>query len=204
LYKQKAIEIINQIHERGHLPILAGGTGLYIKAIVDNLDFPTVAPNYKLRNKLEKKSLEELYEEYKKIDKEGAKQIDKDNKRRLIRAIEVCLATGEPFFKERKGAQLFDVLQIGIDIPKKELDKRIEKRVNKMFEQGLEKEVKKLYKKYGYTIPIMKTIGYQEWENYFKGLETKEEVKKRIVSNTIAFAKRQMTWFKRDKNIKWV
>ncbi|MDD5098393.1 MAG: tRNA dimethylallyltransferase, partial [Candidatus Pacebacteria bacterium] len=176
----------------------------YIKAIFSNLNFPTVPPNQKLRNKLEKKTTEELYQMYKKVDKEGAKQIDKDNKRRLIRAIEVCLATNEPFFKERKGEQLFDILQIGINVPKKELDERITKRVNQMFKQGLEKEVKKLYKKYGFNIYPMKTIGYQEWENYFKGLETKEEIKKRIVSNTIAFAKRQMTWFKRDKNIKWV
>jgi len=73
-----------------------------------------------------------------------------------------------------------------------------------MFKQGLEKEVKKLYKKYGYTIPVMKTIGYQEWENYFKGFESREEVKKRIVLNTIAFAKRQMTWFKKEKNITWI
>ena len=204
LFKQKALEEIQKIHNKGKLPILVGGTGLYIKAIVDNLEFPSVPANQKLRNKLEKKTTEELFKEYEKIDKQGSKQIDKSNRRRLIRAIEVCLATNEPFFKERKGEQLFDIFQIGINIKKEELEKRIKNRVDQMFKQGLEKEVKKLYKKYGYTIPIMKTIGYQEWESFLKGLEEKEEVKKRIVLNTIAFAKRQTTWFKKEKNITWI
>ena len=73
-----------------------------------------------------------------------------------------------------------------------------------MFKQGLEKEVKKLYKKYGFKIPPMQTIGYQEWQDYFKGLISKEEVKEKIKINTLSFAKRQMTWFKKDKTIKWI
>ena len=204
LFKEKALKSIREIHNKGKLPIFVGGTGLYIKAVVDNLEFPTVPANEKLRKKLEKKTVEQLFEEYKKIDKDGSEVIDKNNKRRLIRAIEVCLATKEPFFKERKGEQLFDIFQIGINIEKDELEARIKKRVNQMFKQGLEKEVKKLYKKYGYTIPVMKTIGYQEWEEYFKGSESLEEVKKKIISNTIAFAKRQMTWFKKIENINWI
>ena len=204
MYKKMAVEKIREIQERGKLPILVGGTGLYIKAIVENLDFPAVKADKKLRKELEKKTVKELFEMYEKIDKEGAKRIDKNNKRRLIRAIEVCLSTKEPFFKERKGEQLFDVLEIGIKVDKKELERRIKKRVEAMFKQGLEKEVRKLYKKYGFKIPPMQTIGYQEWQDYFKGLITREEVKERIEANTISFAKRQMTWFKKDKNIKWI
>ena len=204
LYKKMAVQKISEITERGKLPILVGGTGLYLKAVIENLDFPAVKADEKLRKKLEKKTAEELFLEYEKLDKEGAKIIDRNNKRRLIRAIEVCLATNEPFFKERKGEKLFDVIELGIDVSKEELAKRIKKRVEVMFKQGLEKEVKKLYKKYGFNIPPMQTIGYQEWQDYFKGKISKDEVKEKIVTNTIAFAKRQMTWFKRDKSIIWV
>jgi tRNA dimethylallyltransferase len=204
LYKKMAIDKIREIYERGKLPILVGGTGLYIKAVIENLEFPTVKADKKMRNNLEKKTTEELFNIYEKMDKEGAKIIDKNNRRRLIRAIEVFTSTGESFFKERKGEQLFDVLQIGIKITKEELKKIIEKRVESMFKQGLEKEVKKLYKKYGFEIPVMKTIGYWEWDDYFKGLTTREEVRERIKINTINFSKRQMTWFKKDKDIKWI
>jgi tRNA-2-methylthio-N6-dimethylallyladenosine synthase len=204
LYKKMAVEKIQEIQEKGKLPILVGGTGLYIKAIVENLDFPAIKADKKLRKGLEKKTAEELFKMYQKIDKKGAEIIDRNNKRRLIRAIEVCLSTNEPFFKERKGEQLFDVLQIGIKVDKEELEKRISKRVDLMFKQGLEKEVKKLYKKYGFKIHPMQTIGYQEWQDYFNGLISKEEVKERIKINTFNFAKRQMTWFKKDQSIKWI
>jgi tRNA-2-methylthio-N6-dimethylallyladenosine synthase len=204
LYKKMAVEKIKEIQEKGKLPILVGGTGLYIKSIVENLDFPAIKADKKLRKELEKKTAEELFKMYQKIDKKGAEIIDRNNKRRLIRAIEVCLSTNESFFKERKGEQLFNVLQIGIKVDKEELEKRISKRVDLMFKQGLEKEVKKLYKKYGFKIYPMQTIGYQEWQDYFKGLISKEEVKERIKINTFNFAKRQMTWFKKDKTIKWI
>jgi tRNA-2-methylthio-N6-dimethylallyladenosine synthase len=204
LYKKEALKAINEIIERGKLPILVGGTGLYIKSVVENLNFPPLKPNKKLRKNLEKKTTEELFKMYKKLDKKGSEIIDKNNKRRLVRAIEVCLSIKEPFFKERKGEPLFDILEIGIKTNKKELKKRIDKRVDLMFKQRLEKEARKLYKKYGFKIPIMKTIGYQEWQDYFKGLISKEEVKERIKANTFSFAKRQITWFKKDKSISWI
>ncbi len=197
IYKEKAIEAINEIIEKGKIPILVGGTGLYIKAIVDNLDFPKVKPDLKMRNKLESKTKEDLFVMYEKLDKEGSKTIDKDNKRRLIRAIEVCLQTGKPF-PRLKQEPLFDVIQIGIKKTKKELEENITIRTNQMIKQGLEKEAKKLISKYPNN-PNLNTIGYQEW----KQDKTKEEIKKDIISNTIKFAKRQMTWFKKE-NIKWV
>lgn len=203
-FKKMAVERIKEIQQRGKLPILVGGTGLYIKSIVENLDFPAVKADKKLRKDLEKKTIKELFKMYKKIDKEGAKIIDKKNKRRLIRAIEVCLSTNEPFFKERKGEQLFDILQMGIKVDKEELEKRISKRVDLMFKQGLKKEAKNLYNKYGFNVFPMQTIGYQEWQDYFKGLISEEEVKEKIKKNTLSFAKRQMTWFKKDKTIKWI
>ena len=203
LFKKSAIKIIKDIQKRGKMPFLVGGTGLYIKAIVDNLNFPTAVPQLKLREKLEKKSLKELFKAYKKLDPKGAKFIDKDNKRRLIRAIEVCKITGKPFWEQRKKEEpIFRVLQIGIKLPKKLLRNNIEKRVEKMFKDGLEKEARNLAKKYG-LIPPLQTIGYQEWKEFFEGKINKEEVKKLIVQHTNKFAKRQMTWFKRDRRINW-
>jgi tRNA-2-methylthio-N6-dimethylallyladenosine synthase len=204
LFKEKAIEAIDSIIERGKQPFLVGGTGLYIKAIVDNLNFPKIKTDQKLREDLEKKNLEEIFLIYKNIDEEGSKIIDTKNKRRLIRAIEVSLALNESFFKERKGEELYDVTHLGIKTNSEELKKRIEKRVNKMMKDGLEKEVKKLYKKYSPEIPSLKTIGYQEWRDYFDKKITIEELKERIVLNTVKFSKRQITWFKKDKKIKWI
>lgn len=204
LFKQAAIKKIDEIIEKGKLPILVGGTGLYIKAIVENLDFPLVKANQDLRNKLENKSTEELFQMYTDLDKEGAEIIDRNNRRRLVRAIEVSLSLKEPFFKERKKEPLYDVLQIGIKIDKKELEERIRKRVDKMIKQGLEKEVRKLYKKYGFNVPPMQTIGYREWEQYFNKKESLPNTIEKIKMNTIKLAKRQMTWFKKDKTIKWI
>lgn len=205
IYKRLATKIIKDIQKRSKLSFLVGGTGLYIWAVVDNLKFPEVGPWKKLRKELKKKSVKELFEIYKNLDPEGAKYIEKENKRRLIRAIEVCKITGESFWKQReKKNPLFDVLQIGIKLPREALKKRISKRVEKMFDLGLEKEVKNLVKKYGWNINPLQTIGYQEFEDFFKKKVNKKEVKEKIILHTLQFARRQMTWFKRDKRIHWI
>lgn len=202
LYKKLASEKIKEVQKRKKLPFLVGGTGLYISAIVDNLDFPRVPPNKELRKKLEKKSLDELLKIYKKLDPEGAKYIDKNNKRRLIRAIEACKATGKSFWKMRKKKKpLFDILEIGIK--RDNLEKKLERRTKEMIKKGLEKEAKRLFKKYG-DIPSLETIGYQEWKEYFQGKIKKEEVIQKIILHTRQYAKRQMTWFKKDKRIHWI
>ena len=204
IYKEKAVKIIDSIIERGKQPFLVGGTGLYIKSITDNLSFPKIENNKKLRDDLEKKSLEELFLIYQGIDEEGSKKIDIKNKRRLIRAIEVSTTLKESFFKERKEEELYDVVHLGIKISNDKLKERIEKRVNQMIRNGLEKEVRKLYKKYGSEIPSLRTIGYQEWKEYFDKKITLKELKEKIVLNTFKFSKRQLTWFKKDKRIKWI
>jgi len=204
IYKKLAIKAIKDIQRRGKLPFLVGGTGFYIQSIVDNIEFPKVSPRKKLREKLEKKTEKGLFKIYKKLDPEGARFIEKENKRRLIRAIEVCKVTGKSFWQQRKkGEPLFDVLQIGIKLPKNELKRRVKKRVERIFKLGIEKEVKNLIKKYGWITPLQ-TIGYQEWKEYFERKINKEEVKKRIVLHTLQFIRRQTTWFKRDKTIKWI
>ena len=205
IYKKIAIKKIKKIQKKNKLPFLVGGTGLYISAIVENINLPSVAPNAKIREELNKKSTEELFLIFKKLDPKGANVIESKNKRRLIRAIEVCRETGKPFWRQRKKEKpLFDILQIGIKLPKEELDKKIEKRVDQMLKLGLEKEIKNLVKKYGFKIPSMQTIGYQEWQKYFENKIDKKEVKKLIILHTKQFARRQMTWFKRDNKINWI
>ncbi|MFH0739548.1 MAG: tRNA (adenosine(37)-N6)-dimethylallyltransferase MiaA [bacterium] len=213
VYKKMAEKAIKDIQKRGKIPFLVGGTGLYIKAIVDNLQFPKLKPNQKLRKELEQKTAPQLFAIYKKLDPKGAKQIDKNNKRRLVRAIEVCKITGQPFWAQRqKSTPLFNVLQIGLNPPKPELEKRIAKRTAKMLKLGLKKEVKSLVKKYGWTPVLKNTIGYQE----FGGLTSSQnlspeplggqtsELSALISLHTTQFAKRQITWFKKDPRINWV
>ena len=205
IFKKLAIRTIKDIQKRGKLPFLVGGTGLYIQAIVDNIEFPEVPPQKKLRERLEKKSEKELFKIYQKLDSEGSKYIDKNNKRRLIRAIEVCKMTGKPFWRQReKEESLFDILELGIKTEKEKLKERVSNRVEKMIKSGLEQEVKNLVKKYGRNIPPFQTIGYSEWKDFFKGKININEVKNLITLHTLQFAKRQMTWFKRDKKIRWV
>ena len=204
LYKKLAVETIKNIQNQGELPILVGGSGLYIAAVTENLSFPPVPAQEALREKLEAMPLQDLVSLYEKLDPQGAMLIDRTNRRRLIRAIEVCRTAGKPFWQQRKKEPaLFQVLKIGIGLSKEKLRERIEKRVKKMFSQGLENEAKNLLKKYRGTV-VSKTIGYQEWEEYFQGKISREQVKKLIIAHTIQLAKRQITWFRKDKEIKWI
>jgi len=168
-FKQKAIKIIKDIQKRDKIPFLVGGTGLYIQSIVDNLDIPDVKPDKKLRNKLEKLSNQELLSQLKKLDPITAKSIDSHNKRRLIRALEVCLITKKPFsLQKKKGKILFDILQIGINPDKKTLEQRISQRADKMIKRGLIKEVKNLLTKYKASLPSLNSIGYTEIIQYLE------------------------------------
>jgi len=194
LFKKDAEKAICNILNKNKTPFLVGGTGLYISSIMENINFPEIKPDLKLRKELEEKSKEELFEIYKKLDERGAEIIDKKNKRRLVRAIEV--AKIRTFFRNTKNKPQFDILELGIKVQKEELKERIDKRVDKMIKSGLEKEVKSLPK----NAPILETIGYREWKEY----SDLKEIIERIKINTFKFAKRQMTWFKRDKNIKWI
>ena len=206
-YKELALKAIRKTLEEGKQPILVGGTGLYIKAIVNNLSLTQTPPDDKIRKGLEKKNTKELFDIYKKLDPQGAKKIDKKNKRRLVRAIEVCKITKKPFWKQREEEKpLFDVLQIGLKLPEKKLKERISKRTEEMFKIGLEKEAIKVIKKYRHS-PSLAIIGYQEWFPFYPkfSLTTKdrEKIKKEIILRTLQFSKRQATWFKQDKRIRW-
>lgn len=207
IYKKQAIKEIKKIGKKGKVAFLVGGTGLYVDSIVKNIDFPEIKADEELRKSLDKKNLEELFDEYKKLDPLGAEKIDSKNKRRLIRAIEVCKLTGISFWENRRLERpIFDCLEVGIEVNKDVLLSRIKKRIDKMIKLGLEKEAGKLILKYG-DIPPLQTIGYQEWKEYIgKEIDKKElyQIKERIIINTNKFAKRQMTWFKRSIGMKWV
>jgi tRNA dimethylallyltransferase len=211
-FKNAALSIIYDIISRGKTPFLVGGTGLYIDAITKNLSLgEAVPPNKKLRKQFEKdlkntEDIKEILNRYYlrilKLDPEI--KIDKNNPRRIIRALEICLA-GKKFSKqEKRGEPLFQVLEIGVKASREELHKRINHRVDKMISAGLEKEVRALVKKYGWSSPGMSAIGYREWKDYLAGKVSKAEVAELIRKNTRHYAKRQMTWFGRDKKIKWV
>ena len=203
-YQKKAIEAIRKIQKKGKLPILCGGTGFYVQAVVDGLVFPKVKPDWKLRKKLEQKSAKGLYEYLKKLDPERAKTIEKDNKRRLIRAIEIVLKTGKPVPKLKK-QKLFDVLMIGIKRDKKELKERIRKRLLKRLKQGMIEEVKKL-KESGLSWKRLEEFGleYRWIARYLQGKIDYQEMIKKLQKDIEDFAKRQMTWFKRDRRIYWI
>ena len=152
-YKKDAIKVIRDIQKRGKLPILTGGTGLYVKAVVDNLDIPKVQANPLLRQKIEKevkeKGLDFVFKKLIKLDPEATYIIDPKNPRRVIRALEITLLTKKPYSQQRKsGKPLFDVCQIGIEVKKEKLIERINLRVDQMIKNGLVDEVKNLIKKY--------------------------------------------------------
>ena len=186
-YRKLAVLAINKIFKKNKIPILCGGTGFYIQAVIDGIAIPQVKPDWQLRKKLDKKSLKELYQQLLKLDPRRAGSIDKNNPRRLIRALEIVLKTKKTIRALEKNPLPYPVLMIGVKLSKNELQKRIQKRVNKIIKQGLEKEAKK------FPLPI---IGYQEWSS--------PNPKDLIIRHTLQYAKRQMTWFKKDKRIKWV
>jgi len=203
-YKRLAQKAIEKIFKKGKIPILCGGTFFYIQAVVDGIKIPKVPPDWKLRKKLEKKSAKELYQILKKLDSKRAKTIDKENKRRLIRAIEIAKKLGKvpPLKKELLP---YSVLMIGIKKPWKELKKKIKKRFFNWLKRGLIKEVKNLRKK-GVSFKRIEGFGmhYRAISQYLQGKISKEEMIKKSIKEIEKYAKKQMRWFKKDKRIKWV
>ena len=191
-YKELADKTITDILTRGKTPIICGGTGFYINAVTKGVVFPEVPPNIKLRKILEKKTDLELFNILNKLDKKRAQNIDAKNKVRLIRAIEIAKALGKvPEIKEQIPQYKF--IKIGPYLPPDKLKKKVEKRVKKMLDDGLLNEIKKL-KKAGVSNKRLREFGF----------EYSDPTYEKVVSETLKYAKRQMVWFKRDKEIKWI
>jgi tRNA dimethylallyltransferase len=208
-YKKDAIKVIRNIQKNGKLPIMVGGTGLYIKAVVENLDIPKIKADPLLRQKVEKEAekygLDYVFQKLVELDPEAAYIIDSKNPRRVIRALEITLLTQKPFSQQRKsGNPLFDVLEIGISAQKDELKKRIDSRVDEMLKQGLVKEAENLINKYGAKQQAFDAIGYREIIDYLTNNKTLEKARDEIKINTWHYAKRQMTWFNSDKKVNWI
>lgn len=205
-FKAQAMRHIDDILERGKLPIIVGGTGLYVWAVVDNLEPPQVPPNKTLRRSLEQRSPEDLLTWLKKLDPESYKTVDVKNPRRVIRALEVAIMSGESFAAQRKqAAPLYEALQIGLKRELPELYARIDKAIDQQMKDGLEKETLALIKqKYGWNLPSMSSIGYKQMGDLIEGRSSKETAVEDIKQATHKYAKRQMTWFKRDKRIVWI
>jgi len=206
-YKEDAVKIIQDIQKRGKLPIMVGGTGLYIKSVVENLDIPKIEANLKLRkeieSEIEKEGLEYVFNKLIKLDPEAAYIVDPKNPRRVVRALEIALLTKKPFSQQRKkGDPLFDVLEIGVSVDKDTLRERIDQRVDQMMKGGLIKEVEGLYKKYG-SQQAFDAIGYREIIEFLNKKITLEQAIENMKLNTWHYAKRQMTWFNADKKIIW-
>lgn len=196
IYKRLAINAISDISARGKLPIIVGGTGLYIDGIIFDFSF-LKSGSATERNRLNALSIDQLLKQITdlKIDHKG---IDTRNKRRLIRLIE----TGGLRPTRKKLRQ--NTLIIGLKIDKEILKENITRRVNSMFENGLEDEAKNLASKYGWNCEGLKGIGYKEWQPYFDGSQTLEDTKTSIIKATLDLAKRQRTYFKRNPFIQWV
>jgi len=191
------------------LPIVVGGTGLYISAIIEGYDVPRVAPDKKLREKLykevEKYGVQYLHEKLKKLDPEAAKRIHPNNVRYVVRAIEINLKAGRNKTDKKAKKPLFDTLMIGIDWPREAIYERINIRVDNQIKRGLINEVKKLLKKgYKETLPAMSSLGIKEIIPYIKGEKPLEECVEILKKNTRNYSKRQMTWFRRYKKILWL
>jgi tRNA dimethylallyltransferase len=203
-YQKKANEAIRKIHRKGKLPILCGGTGFYIQAVVDGIVIPSVKPDWNLRKILEKQTCQQLFKKLKKLDQKRAKNIDRYNKRRLVRAIEIVHKTKRPVPALKK-EQKFDVLMIGIKKDRSELRKRIAKRLEKRLRQGMVREVEGL-RKSGVSWKRLEEFGleYKFVAFYLQGKIEYGEMVDKLQKAIENYAKKQMTWFKRNKKILWL
>lgn len=204
LYKKQAYKIIKDIASRGKIPIVVGGTGLYTDILLKGFDLPELEPDKDLRKKLNNLSAEELYKILESKDNEGAKTIEQNDKKKLIRAIEIITLTGKKLSEARgKSNSEYNVEWIGKNFERNTLYERINKRVDLMLEQGLVEETKGLINKYGRAYNIVNTIGYREITQYIDGILTLDESVELLKKNTRNYAKRQLTWFRKNPEIKW-
>ncbi len=211
-YQRLAREAVEKISQRGKIPLLVGGSGLYVRAVLDDLDFPSGALNSSLRKiierRAEKEGKEVLFEELKRIDPEAAQNIHPQNVRRVIRALEVIQLTGKKFSDYQKRWKLripfYPAKVFGISLPRDILYQKINERVEKMIENGFLEEVRYLKRKYQLALTARQALGYRELFNFLEDKCTLSEAIEEIKKKTRNFAKRQLSWFKNDKRVIWL
>jgi len=206
-YIKKAKKVLNKVWTEDKLPILVGGTGFYLQALIKGLDTSGIKPDLKLRGKISSYSVEELQSMLKNKEPGKFRQMnhsDRLNPRRLIRAIEIAFSEKNNGLKDKGGIKA-DSLMIGLKAPFDFLYRKIDQRVEKRVAQGLEKEIKSLMVKgYNFENSVLgSTLGYQQWQVYFKGKKTKNEIVQKWKYDEHAYARRQMIWFKKDRDIVW-
>ena len=207
VFEQYALEKSMQLFQQKEAVVMVGGTGLYIKAFCEGLDaIPTIAPEIRANiiNQYEANGLLWLQEALAKKDPAYWAVAEQENPQRLMRALEVIEGVGKSilsFQQHQKKTRPFKVVKIGLEMPRTLLYERINQRVLQMIESGLEKEVRSLLPHF--SLNALQTVGYREWESYFEGNINQLAVIEAIQQNTRHYAKRQMTWFKRDPEIKW-
>lgn len=205
-FVERAKVLIDEITARGRVPIVAGGTGLFVDSLVKNISFSEVGSNAEIRNELAEKSNEELYERLLNLDPKSAEDIHPNNRKRVIRALELCMS-GTSKTEQNENSMLidspYDALYIGIGYQdRQKLYDRINKRVDLMLEAGLENEARQMLGKQGLT--ARQAIGHKELQPYIDGKITLDEATENLKRETRRYAKRQLTWFRRNENINWL
>ena len=206
-FQRDAIAAINDILEREHQPFLVGGSPHYIQAVVDNLDIPRIEPQPELRAQLEKHPLPELLTQLEQLDPQSAATIDRNNPRRVIRALEVNLISGKPFSQQRNMAKpLYRSLLLGIEWPREVLYRRIDARVDERMRQGMVREVQKLLDE-GLSHERLEALGleYRYISRLLSGeFRDEDEMVERLKYAIHDFTRRQLTWYRKDKRIVWI
>ena len=211
-YKTDAKKAIKEIIEKGKMPIIVGGTGLYLDSLIYEIEYQDIKLDEEYRKKLEEeveeKGLEVLYEKAKQIDEKAIEKISPNDKKRILRILEIYHATGktktEQEIESRKKEVEYDYKVYALDWDRQKLYDRINKRVDMMIEQGLIEEVKQILEKYDTFPTAMQGLGYKEVVDYLKGKLTKEEMIEKIKMETRRYAKRQLTWFRKNKQTIWL
>jgi tRNA dimethylallyltransferase len=205
-YQHLAYKVIAQIHARGNIPFLVGGSGLYVRAVLEGLTIPRVEPNLERRAALEHEEARVLYTRLQELDPMAASKIDPRNKRRVIRAIEVCESAGQPISQlQTRAAPSYRVLRIGLTLPREVLYHRINERVDAMMAAGLVDEVRALIAR-GYSVdtPAMSGLGYRQVAAYLNGVTSREEAARQLKRDTRRFVHHQYSWFRPDDpRIQW-
>ena len=211
-YKKDAENAIEDILQKGKVPIIVGGTGLYVDSLIYGIEYPNIEfdENYRkeLERRVEKEGLEKLYEKAKKIDPQAMKKISRNDQKRVLRVLEIYNATGktktEQEIESRKNEVKYDYRVFAINMDREKLYDRINKRVDIMIQKGLIEEVENLLKKYNEFPTAMQVLGYKEVVEYIQGKVLKEDMIENIKRESRRYAKRQITWFKKNKQTIWI